>query len=250
MNLPSGSDGLTTIAALIQQVNAALLQPPQVAVVPAVPAATSYTYVVVAKTLGNNLPTSVSITTGAASLTVSAANTINWSNAAASAGTDPVGLVYDVYRTVGGANQGKIASNILATQNPIMSLVDFGLPGDGTTAPAFNSSGVSTSAVSSTAALTGAITQGGGTVILTGTAIQALTLAAPVAGSPNSGGMDGVRLTITSTTAFAHTITTPTAKLNGLHLATFPSTLLGNSVELVAFNGVWYTVALIGVVIS
>jgi hypothetical protein len=76
------------------------------------------------------------------------------------------------------------------------------------------------------------------------------TLAAPVAGLPSAGGMDGQRLTFISTTAQAHVLTTPASTLNGtLHIATFAAAI-GNCVELVALNGVWYSAQLKAVTLS
>jgi hypothetical protein len=80
-----------------------------------------------------------------------------------------------------------------------------------------------------------------GVVIITDSGAALLTLAAPTAGSPSAGGNDGQRLTIMSTTAQAHTVTTPSNKINGnKHVETFAN--LGDSCELVAYNGVWYVV--------
>jgi len=86
----------------------------------------------------------------------------------------------------------------------------------------------------------GAITIKQGTVFITKGSAVAGTLAAPVAGLPTAGGDDGKRLLIESTTAFAHVITTPANKINGADdTATF-GTAVSNSIELVAYNGVWY----------
>jgi hypothetical protein len=94
----------------------------------------------------------------------------------------------------------------------------------------------------------GAITIKNGRVVITkGTAVAA-TLAAPVAGSVQSGGDDFKRLTIVSTTAAAHVITSPVDGFNAKGASgtcTFGAAK-GNSVELQAYNGHWYTVAAIG----
>src|SRR5271168_4205622 len=55
------------------------ITPQSVSVVSAAPASTTYTYVVVAKQYGQVYPVTVTITTGAATLTTAAANTISWS---------------------------------------------------------------------------------------------------------------------------------------------------------------------------
>jgi hypothetical protein len=81
-----------------------------------------------------------------------------------------------------------------------------------------------------------------GKVVITDSGAALLTLALPTAGSKVSGGNDGDRLTIYCTTAHAHTVTTPTAPVDGLngtdHIATFAS--VGDHIELEAYGGVWY----------
>jgi hypothetical protein len=94
------------------------------------------------------------------------------------------------------------------------------------------------------AAADGAIAVKTGLVAVTKAGVAALTLAAPTATTD-----DGKVLTVISTTANAHTITTPAGKLNGLHIATFGGAI-GDSVTLVAYQGVWYTRATRNVVIS
>src|ERR1700676_60534 len=54
-----------------------------------------------------------------------------------------------------------------------------------------------------------------GVVYITKAGVAAMTLAAPTAGLPAAGGNDGQELTIVSTTANAHTVTTPANKING-----------------------------------
>jgi co-chaperonin GroES (HSP10) len=77
-----------------------------------------------------------------------------------------------------------------------------------------------------------------GTALLTkGTAGTDYTLAAPVAGTD-----DGKIINIISTTAAAHVVTVGAGKINGATNgdATFGGAI-GDSVTLVAYNGVWYT---------
>lgn len=84
----------------------------------------------------------------------------------------------------------------------------------------------------------GAITEKGGTVLIGGSGVTALTLAAPTSGAD-----DGKELTIIAQTTHAHTVTTPAAKINGAHsVLTFAA--IGDGVKLVAYGGVWYTVGL------
>jgi len=93
-------------------------------------------------------------------------------------------------------------------------------------------------------AASGAIAIKEGTVLITKGSAAAMTLAAPTAGLPSAGtpGDDGKVLRIVGTTAFAHTVTAPANKINGTkHLFTFANA--GDSCILVAYNGVWYSVA-------
>ncbi len=91
-----------------------------------------------------------------------------------------------------------------------------------------------------------------GTVFVTAAGVDAMTLATPVAGPPSGGSNqnDGLSLTIIDTTGHAHTITTATNKVNGnKKTITFGGTV-GNFVELIAFQGVWYVAAFAGVTLS
>jgi hypothetical protein len=92
----------------------------------------------------------------------------------------------------------------------------------------------------------GAIASTHGTVIITKGSAAALTLAAPVAGAPAAGGNDGQLLTIVSTTAFAHTVTTPASTiLDGTATAKDTYTFAahaGGSITLLAYNGNWILV--------
>jgi hypothetical protein len=71
------------------------------------------------------------------------------------------------------------------------------------------------------------------------------TLAAPIAGDPSIGGDDGKIIRFTSTTAFAHKITstgnlqTGTSSVNSVALAANA----GASVTLKAYNGFWQIIA-------
>ena len=89
-------------------------------------AAGSYSYIVVAKNnLSNTQPSATtSTTTGPTTLSSVNFNTLTW--------TPVTGATqYDVYRSAGGSSQGLIAANITA-----LTLVDTGIAGDTTTAPA------------------------------------------------------------------------------------------------------------------
>lgn len=86
----------------------------------------------------------------------------------------------------------------------------------------------------------GAITIKSGTVFLTKGSAAAITLAAPTATVD-----DGKRLLIVSTTAQAHTVTQTTPGINNGSTASDVGTFgaaIGNSIELVAYQGAWFTV--------
>jgi hypothetical protein len=87
-----------------------------------------------------------------------------------------------------------------------------------------------------TLAASGAVPVAGNTFVITKAGVAALTLAAPVVGT-----QDGLKMTITSNTAFAHTLTatglfqTGTATVN---LATFAA-FAGATIDLMAYQGKW-----------
>jgi hypothetical protein len=97
------------------------------------------------------------------------------------------------------------------------------------------------------AAADGAIAVKLGVVAITKGTAAVLTLASPTAGTD-----DGKLLTIVSTTAAAHTVTV-TAGFNGSgtagDVATFGAAA-GNSISVVAYNGVWYVTNLQGVTLG
>jgi hypothetical protein len=80
----------------------------------------------------------------------------------------------------------------------------------------------------------GAIAILNGKVILNAAGALAMTLAAPTVTTD-----DFKVLKIVGITAQAHTVTTPANKLNGnKHIITYAA--VGDSVELMAYQGVWY----------
>ncbi len=89
-----------------------------------------------------------------------------------------------------------------------------------------------------------------GTSYIETAGVDATTLAAPVAGSPASGGNDGLEITIIDNSGHAHTVTAPA---NGItpahHLVTFNGTQ-GSFVTLIARNGKWLVLASSGVTVS
>jgi membrane-associated protease RseP (regulator of RpoE activity) len=83
--------------------------------------------------------------------------------------------------------------------------------------------------------------------VITKAGIAALTLAAPIAGAE-----DGTLIEITSTTAFAHTLTATGLLRNGagtVNLATFAAND-GAAILLCAYNGKWYVQMAQGVTIT
>src|SRR5579864_6673782 len=84
-----------------------------------------------------------------------------------------------------------------------------------------------------------AITIKEGTVFITSSGVNAMTLAAPVAGLPSAGGDDGKILVIMSTTAHAHTVTTPANVINGADDTITFSGAVTDFSELRAYNGKW-----------
>ena len=79
-----------------------------------------------------------------------------------------------------------------------------------------------------------------GMAILNGANADAMTLAAPIAGNPLSGGDDGKCVSIIDAAGKAHTVTTPAnAIANSKHILTFNGTK-GSNVDLQAWGGIWY----------
>ncbi len=85
---------------------------------------------------------------------------------------------------------------------------------------------------------------------ITKAGVAATTLAAPTAGLPSAGGDDGKVLRIKSTTANAHTVTTPANKLNGNKAVATFSGAVTDFIELIAYNGVWQVMASSGITLS
>jgi hypothetical protein len=89
-----------------------------------------------------------------------------------------------------------------------------------------------------------------GLAILNSAGVDACTLATPVAGAQNAGGDDGKILTVLDVGGHAHTITTAAnAIVPSHHVLTFNGTK-GSYIDLMAYNGVWYVQASIGVTAS
>lgn len=101
-----------------------------------------------------------------------------------------------------------------------------------------------------TDAASGAIAIKEGTVAITKAGVAVMTLAVPTAGSIPSGGDDFKKLEILSTTAQAHTVTTPANGLNGNRLTATFAAAAGNSLKLVALGGVWYVVGSTGITLT
>lgn len=94
----------------------------------------------------------------------------------------------------------------------------------------------------------GAITVKNGIVVITKGTAAALTLAAPTATTD-----DYKRLTVVSTTAAAHTVTQTTPGFNNLGASGDVGTYgaaAGNTLVVIAYQGVWYTENAKGVTIA
>lgn len=94
----------------------------------------------------------------------------------------------------------------------------------------------------------GAITIKEGVVAITKGSAAALTLAAPTAGVD-----DYKKLSIVSATAFAHTVTNTSPGFNGAGAAGDVGTFgaaAGNAIEVIAYQGTWYTTNLKGVTLA
>lgn len=80
--------------------------------------------------------------------------------------------------------------------------------------------------------------------------VDAMTLAQPTAGDPQSGGDDGKTIVITDVGGHAHTITTAAnGVVNNKHQITFNATP-GSTVTLQAWNGIWLVLDPNGVAIA
>lgn len=98
--------------------------------------------------------------------------------------------------------------------------------------------------------VSGAIPVKQGLVTLGGGSAQAYTLVAPTAGGPGVGD-DGKVLKIVLATAHAHTVTVGTAlAINGTDDVITFAGAAGNSVQLQANNGIWWTIANAGGTLS
>src|SRR3990167_5973284 len=85
--------------------------------------------------------------------------------------------------------------------------------------------------------------------IITKAGVAALTLAAPVSGTASQGGDDGVTITILSSTANAHTLTSTGNFGDGAgntDLATFAAEI-GAGVTLIAYGGTWIVANSVGI---
>jgi hypothetical protein len=83
--------------------------------------------------------------------------------------------------------------------------------------------------------------------LITYGAALAMTLGAPIAGTD-----DGKYIRVTSTTAFAHTITATGLLKTGsasVNVATFAA-FAGAALTLMAYNGLWYVVNSVGITFS
>jgi uncharacterized Zn-binding protein involved in type VI secretion len=92
----------------------------------------------------------------------------------------------------------------------------------------------------------GAIAAVSGSYAITkGSALASSTLATPVTTDD-----DGIIMRFVSTTAYAHVISVASGKINGgsLTTITFTSAAIGDSVTVMAYQGIWYTIGTTGTI--
>jgi hypothetical protein len=94
-----------------------------------------------------------------------------------------------------------------------------------------------------------AINKNSGWTILNGAGVVAATLAVPVAGPPGVGD-DGLVLKVSSASAHAHTITTPSLGIAGVSDTITFTALAGDGITLQAYDGLWYATGGQGATIS
>ena len=85
----------------------------------------------------------------------------------------------------------------------------------------------------------GAIALGGVALLKTGAA-SAMTLAQPLAGAQSASGQDFMRMRIVALDAHAYTVTTSADGINGTGDTLTCAGAVGDTVDLIAFNGLWY----------
>jgi hypothetical protein len=240
LNLPNPALPSDINAAIMQLLSGAAFPAPGLTVTPApTTGATTLKYQVVLKSNGAVVPSAVvTIANGPATLGTGVVN-LAWNVALQGLPN----LTWDVYRTYGGATQGRIAVGLPGTTQ---SLQDNGLVADGTTAPTYNNTAVTPGAqgpAQVAAGTTDAITIPCGKVFITTGQADALTLPLPVAGAPSAGGMDGYELLIYAISGYAHTVTTPTSPNKGFNNANSVCTFTAaakNLIRLNAYNGSWW----------
>jgi len=108
-----------------------------------------------------------------------------------------------------------------------------------------------------------------GSFFITTAGVDAVTLALPKAGAPAPywgslnpggsmapdvpGGDDGrvVRFISAGAAAHAHTVTTPANGIaNAKHIATFAGLAIGEFIEFIAYNGIWFPLAQSGITLT
>jgi hypothetical protein len=134
---------------------------------------------------------------------------------------------------------GKGVAATSGSNNVGMAMAD-GVSGD--IIPVLVMPSSSAGATFGTHSVNGAITQKEGIIFVTKAGVDAMTLAAPTAGTD-----DGKRLRIVSATAQAHTVTQTTPGFNNGSTASDVATFggaIGDNMEIAAYNGVWHVLNL------
>jgi hypothetical protein len=155
------------------------------------------------------------------------------------AGADDFRFTANTFTALSGST---IATNTIAETTAASGVtVDGALIKDGT---------VPTQQIVTLASGDGAIAVTQGAVVITKASVAVLTLAAPTAGTD-----DGKVLLIVASTAHAHTVTNAAPGFNApasaatSDVATFDGEK-GSNLELIAYNGAWYVINLLGVTLG
>jgi hypothetical protein len=233
------------IAALLQALEGGNVPLPVPVITTVGGAAGHQSYVVSATVNGQTVPSAtVSTTTGPTTLGALTYNTVSWAalNIPQLQGSN-FNVIYNVYRTAGGANQGLIGTVTQSVNSPApLSFMDNGISANTTlTAPAFNTSGTPAASLQVVSTSVATITIPVGNVLITYAGAAAITLPAPVSGAQSAGGQDGCKLTFYTTTNNQHVITAPANTINGNKDTATMAATASSLLELVAYGGVWYS---------
>lgn len=162
-----------------------------------------------------------------------------------SVGANSFGALAVTSLTDSGLTSGRFA--LVSTGGLLADNSGITYSGSGITATSFTGSLIGTQQDTVAAkGSNGAISSAPGTILITkGTALGSSTLATPTVTTH-----DGYILRIVSTTAAAHVVSVASGKVNGGSntTITFTSAAIGDSVTLLAYQGVWYVIDTTGTI--